>query len=51
MKNRYNKFVFEGEKGITFNAIAEEGKVFELSEGKNGEIIIRALNITKNSEN
>jgi len=43
MKNRYKKFVFENEKGITFNAIAEEGKAFEVSEGTNGELIIRAL--------
>ena len=32
---RYEKFVFEAEKGITF----------ELSEGTSGELIIRALNI------
>ena len=33
---RYEKFVFEAEKGITF----------DVSEGTNGELIIRALNIT-----
>lgn len=35
MKNRYEKFVFEAEEGITF----------EVSEGTNGELIIRALNV------
>ncbi len=35
MKNRYEKFVFEAEKGISF----------EVSEGTSGELIIRALNI------
>lgn len=35
MKNRYDKFVFEAEKGITF----------EVSEGTSGELIIRALNM------
>ena len=35
MKNRYDKFVLEAEKGITF----------EVSEGTSGELIIRALNI------
>lgn len=35
MKNRYEKFVLEAEKGITF----------EVSEGASGELIIRALNI------
>ena len=34
---RYEKFVLEAEKGITF----------EVSEGTSGELIIRALNITK----
>lgn len=36
MKNRYDKFVLEAEKGITF----------EVSEGTSGELIIRAMNIT-----
>ena len=36
MKNRYNKFVLEAEKGITF----------EFSEGTRGELIIKAMNIT-----
>lgn len=34
---RYEKFVLEAEKGITF----------EVSEGTSGELIIRALNIEK----
>ena len=34
MEHRYNKFVFE----------AEEGIVFEVSEGDNRELIIKALN-------
>jgi len=40
MKNRYNKFVLEADKGITF----------EVSEGTSGELIIRALNIAKTSD-
>jgi len=40
MKNRYNKFVLEAEKGITF----------EVSEGTSGELIIRALNIAKTGD-
>lgn len=39
MENRYNKFVFEAEEGITF----------DVSEGTSGELIIRALNIVSNN--
>lgn len=39
MANRYNKFVFETEEGITF----------DISEGTSGELIIRALNIVSNN--
>lgn len=39
MANRYNKFVFEAEEGITF----------DVSEGTSGELIIRALNIVSNN--
>ena len=39
MKNRYEKIVFETEKGITF----------EISEGTNKELIIRSLNIVSNN--
>ena len=37
MKNRYEKFVLEAEKGI----------VFDVSDGENGELIIRALMVDK----
>lgn len=39
MANRYNKFVFEAEEGITFN----------VSAGTSRELIIRALNIALNN--
>ena len=45
---RYEKFVLEAEKGITFEVSeleAEKGITFEVSEGTSGELIIRALNI------
>jgi len=44
-KNRFKKFVFENEEGITFEANAKKGITFEVSEGTSGELIIRALNI------
>ena len=45
-KNRFKKFVFENEEGITFEANAKKGTTFEVSEGTSGELTIRALNIT-----
>lgn len=39
MANRYNKFVFEAEEGITF----------DVSEGTSGELIVRALKIVSNN--
>ena len=38
---RYEKFVLEAEKGITF----------EVSEGTSGELVVRALNIDKDNDN
>lgn len=40
MANRFNKFVFEAEEGITF----------DVSEGTSGELIIKALNINAYSK-
>ena len=42
MKDRYNKFVFEDERGITFEASAEQGMTLEVSEEAGGVLKIRA---------
>jgi len=45
MNNRYKKFMFENGEGITFEAIAKKGRSFEISEGTNGELIIKAIDV------
>ena len=45
MANRYNKFVYEDERGITFAVDAKKGITLEVSEGTSGELIIKAQQI------
>lgn len=45
MNNRYKKFMFENGEGITFEAIAKKGRSFEISEGTNGELIIKVIDV------
>lgn len=50
MKNRYEKFVFKDERGITFEVNATEGKQLIASDGKNGELIIKSIGVNSYSE-
>lgn len=49
MRNRYEKFVYEDERGITFAVTAKKGITLNVQEGTNGELIIRALKIVSNN--
>lgn len=46
MKNRYEKIKFEDGEGINFEAMAKKGRNFEISEGTNGELIIKAIDVS-----
>ena len=43
MKNRFKEFVFEKEDGVQFFARALDNEIFELSEGEDGELIIKSI--------
>ncbi len=47
MKSRYKKFVYEDERGTSIEVNASKGRTLEVSEGTNGELIIREMNDDK----
>ena len=49
MKNRYKKFVYEDERGISFEVDAPKGMALDVSKGTSGELIIKALNIVSDN--
>lgn len=48
MSKQYKKFLYEDERGITFEANAKNGITLEASEGTNGELFIKARKIETN---
>lgn len=47
MNNRYKKITFEDGEGINFEAIAKNGRNFEISEGTDSELIIKAIDVSE----